>query len=69
MKLEIIALAIIVLFGALWGVTFITGLIVAVPFGVLGLVPVAIVGGLFIAVLVQRLTNREDQHYSKNIDQ
>jgi hypothetical protein len=69
MKLEHIALASVVVFAVLWLATFVTGLLVAVPFGIVGLVPVAVIGGLLVAVIVQRLNNREDDYYEKNVDQ
>lgn len=68
MKLETIALALVVIFAALWLGTFLTGLIAAVPFGVLGLIPVAIVLALLVEVIRQRLANKEDDYYSKHVD-
>lgn len=69
MKLEQIALVVVILYGLLWVGGVLTGLILAVPFGFIGLIPVAIFGGLLIAVIVQRLNNREDDYYDKNVDQ
>ncbi len=68
MRLDAIALAIVIVFALLWlGVT-VTGIIAAVPFGVLGLVPIAIVVGLLAVVIYQRLNNAEDDYYDKNVD-
>ncbi|WP_332714207.1 hypothetical protein [Pelagibacterium mangrovi] len=68
MRLDAIALAIVIVFALLWlGVT-VTGIIAAVPFGVLGLVPIAIVIGLLVVVIYQRLSNAEDDYYDKNVD-
>lgn len=68
MKLETVALALVVIFGALWLFTFVTGLLIAIPFGVLGLVPIAIVLALLVEVIRQRLNNKEDDYYDKNVD-
>ncbi len=68
MRLDAIALAIVVVFGLLWLILVVTGILAAVPFGVLGLIPVAIVVGLLIVVIHQRLNNAEDDYYDKNVD-
>ena len=49
-------------------VALIAGLIVAWPFGLIGLVVLAAVGALFIKVLRDRLHNAEDDYYSRNVD-
>lgn len=68
MRLDTVVLAIVIVFGVLWlGVTL-TGFALTVPFGLLGLVPVAIVLGLLAVVIYQRITNKEDDHYDKNVD-
>jgi predicted membrane chloride channel (bestrophin family) len=68
MRLDTLALAAIVIFAVLWLVTAVTGLMVAVPFGVLGLIPIALVIGFLAVVIYQRVTNAEDNHYDKNVD-
>jgi membrane protein implicated in regulation of membrane protease activity len=68
MKLETIALALVVIFAALWLGTFVTGLLTAIPYGVFGLIPVAIVLALLVEVIRQRLANKEDDYYDKNVD-
>ncbi|WP_404403864.1 hypothetical protein [Pelagibacterium halotolerans] len=68
MRLDTLALAIVVAFGALWLIVTMTGLIAAVPFGLLGLIPIAIVLGLLAVVIYQRVTNAEDNYYDKNVD-
>ena len=45
------------------------GMITAWPFGIIGFCILAGVGALFIKVLRERLNNREDDHYSKNVHQ
>ncbi|MCD7061075.1 hypothetical protein [Pelagibacterium xiamenense] len=59
MRLDTLALAIVVAFGALWLIVTLTVLIAAMPFGLLGLLAV---------VIYQRITNAEDDYYDKNVD-
>ena len=68
MKLDQIALAMVVIFAISWTLFAVTGLLVAVPFGVLGLIPVAIIGGIIVTIIFQRLNNKEDDYYDKNVD-
>ncbi len=68
MKLETIALALVVIFAILWLGTFLTGVIAVVPYGVLGLIPVAIILALLVEVIRQRLANKEDDYYAKHVD-
>lgn len=68
MKLENMVLAAVVVFAVLWVATATTGLITAVPFGWLGLIPLALVVALVVTVVYQRLTNKEDDYYEKNVD-
>ena len=68
MKLDQIALAMVVIFVIAWVAFAVTGFLIAVPFGVIGLIPLAIVGGIVVAVIVQRLNNKEDDYYEKNVD-
>ncbi|MCB9958807.1 MAG: hypothetical protein H6843_09410 [Rhodospirillaceae bacterium] len=49
-------------------IALIAGMIVAWPFGIIGLVVLAAVGALFIKVLRDRLNNAEDDYYSRNVD-
>jgi hypothetical protein len=44
------------------------GMIAAFPFGLLGLVFIAALGILMIKVLKERLQNKEDDYYSKEVD-
>ena len=47
----------------------IVGAVAAFPLGLLGLVALVGIGALCIKVISERLRNREDDHYSKNVDQ
>jgi len=68
MRLDVLVLAAVVAFGLLYLGVAIFGLLAAVPFGALGLIPIGLVLGLLAAVIYQRLTNKEDDYYSKNVD-
>ena len=45
------------------------GLIVAFPWGIIGLVAILGVGFLFIQVLSDSLSSKEDDYYDKNVKQ
>lgn len=64
-KLGYTLLAIVAL---VWLIAMVTGMIVAFPVGLLGLIALLGIGVLFIKVLKERLTNKEDDHYSKHVD-
>jgi len=66
--METIAYALLAIVALIWLVAIITGMIVALPFGLIGLIGLLAVGLLFIKVLKERLSSKEDDHYSKNVD-
>ncbi len=51
-----------------WLGAILTGLVLAWPYGIIGLVGITGIGLLLIKVLSDRLKNKEDDHYSKNVD-
>ena len=53
----------------LWILGIIGGMIAAFPVGLIGLVGLVGIGLLFIKVVKDRLSNKEDDYYSKNVDQ
>jgi hypothetical protein len=53
----------------LWIIGMVAGLIVAFPYGLIGLVVLIGFGLLFVKVLKERLASKEDDYYSKNIQQ
>lgn len=53
----------------LWIVGMVAGMIVAFPYGIIGLVVLAGFGLLFTKVLKERLSSKENDYYSKNIQQ
>lgn len=52
----------------LYVVALLTGIILAFPFGLLGLVALVGIGALLIKVLKERIGNKEDDYYAKNVD-
>lgn len=64
-KLGYVLLAIVAL---VWIVVVITGLVMAFPYGLIGLIGIVGVGLLLIKVLSDRMNNEEDDHYSDNVD-
>ena len=53
----------------LWVLGIIGGMIAAFPVGIVGLVAILGIGLLFMKVVKDRLSNKEDDYYSKNVDQ
>lgn len=51
-----------------WITIVITGLVMAYPWGLIGLIGILGLGLLLIKVLADRLNNKEDDHYSNNVD-
>lgn len=68
MKLESVVLAVIVVAAVVYAAVWITGLVVFVPWGWLGLIPLALIVGLLAAVIWQRINNKEDDYYDRNVD-
>jgi hypothetical protein len=52
----------------LWFLGIVGGMIAAFPVGLIGLVALLGIGLLFIKVVKDRLSNEEDDYYSKNVD-
>ena len=51
-----------------WIIAVIVGVIVAFPVGIIGLIAIIGIGFLFAKVIKDRLENKEDDHYSKNVE-
>lgn len=51
-----------------WIIAMFVGLIIAFPYGLIGLIGILGLGLLLIKVITDRLRNKEDDHYSKNVD-
>ncbi|OQY01603.1 MAG: hypothetical protein B6I20_07640 [Bacteroidetes bacterium 4572_117] len=51
-----------------WLIAMLAGMIVAFPFGLIGLIVIIGIGFLFAKVVKDRMENKEDDYYSKNVD-
>ena len=52
----------------IWLLAVIVGVIVAFPFGLIGLIAILGIGFLFAKVIKDRLENKEDDHYANTVD-
>ncbi len=68
MKLDQVALILVIAGAAVWLVTLVTGMMQFMPYGMLILVPLALVAGLLVRIIGQRMNNKEDDYYDKNIE-
>lgn len=66
--MERVAYVLLLLLASLWLGAVITGMITTIPAGIFGLLTILAFGILFIKVLKERLNNKEDDHYDKNVD-
>ena len=51
-----------------WITIVLTGLVMALPWGLIGLIGILGIGVLLIKVISDRLSNKEDDHYADNVD-
>lgn len=51
-----------------WIIAMITSMVVIFPVGIIGLIAIVGIGFLFVKVLGDRLSSKEDDHYSKTVD-
>ena len=66
--MEIAAYIILAVVAICWILAIIISLVAFLPYGLIGLVVITAFGLLFIKVFKDRLTNKEDDYYSKKID-
>jgi uncharacterized membrane protein YraQ (UPF0718 family) len=66
--MEKLAYILLIIVAAIWIVAILMGMIMAFPYGLIGLVVIIAVGLLFAKVIKDRLSNKEDDYYSKNVD-
>ena len=66
--LELVGYVLLGVVAVLWIVAMFAGMIMAFPYGLIGLVGLVGVGLLLIKVLKERMTNPEDDYYSKNVE-
>lgn len=53
----------------IWIVALFVGMIAAFPYGIIGLIAIVGIGLLLAKVIKDRLENKEDDHYSDNVEQ
>ncbi|GAB2189690.1 hypothetical protein [Sessilibacter sp. MAH2] len=68
-KYEKISYSLLGFVAVIYVLLLIFGLVAAFPFGIIGFIAIAGVGLLIIKVIKERLNNKEDDYYSKNVDQ
>ena len=64
-KIGYMLLAIVAL---VWIGAVLTGMVMAFPYGLIGLIGILGLGFLFVKVISDRLKSKEDDHYSENVD-
>ena len=67
--MEYIGYVLLAIVALVWIVALFIGMIAAFPYGIVGLVAIIGIGFLFAKVIKDRLENKEDDHYSDNIEQ
>ena len=60
--------ALLAILAIVWIGVVIGGLVMAFPYGLIGLVGILGIGFLLVKVISDRLKNKEDDHYSDNVD-
>ncbi len=68
MKLEHIGYVLLGVVAVCWGILLLAGLIAVLPWGLVGLAAIVGLGFLFAKVVKDRLANREDDYYERNVD-
>ena len=60
--------ALLAILAIVWIGVVVGGLVMAFPYGLIGLVGILGIGFLLVKVISDRLKNKEDDHYSDNVD-
>jgi hypothetical protein len=68
MKLDTLVLIILCAVGAVWLAIMVVGMISLWPVGLIGLALISVPGYIIYRVIADRMRNREDDYYEKNID-
>ena len=72
MKIDGLAVVLVVVVACGWLLILIGGLVSAAPFGLIGVMVVlavlAVLGWILFRVIVERLRNAEDDHYERTVD-
>lgn len=67
--MEYIGYIFLAIVAMIWLIVLLVGLVAAFPYGLIGFVALLGFGFLFAKVVKDRLENREDDHYSDNVEQ
>ena len=67
--MKMIGYTLLGLVAVIWLIAIVAGLIVAFPYGMVGLLAIAGLGALFVHVIGERLNNKEDTHYDRTVQQ
>jgi hypothetical protein len=67
--MEYIGYVFLAIVALIWIIALFIGMIAAFPYGLIGLIAIIGVGFLFAKVIKDRLGNKEDDHYSDNVEQ
>ena len=66
--MENIGYILLTIVAIIWIVAITVGVIVAFPVGIIGLIAIVGFGFLFAKVIKDRLANKDDDYYSKNVE-
>jgi hypothetical protein len=66
--MEKIGYVLLLIVAVCWLIAMLVGMIAAFPLGIIGLLAILGIGFLFAKVVRDRLTNKEDDHYSKTVE-
>ncbi len=66
--MEKIGYVLLLIVAGCWLIAMLVGMIATFPFGLIGLAAILGVGFLFAKVVKDRLSSKEDNHYSKTVD-
>jgi Flp pilus assembly protein TadB len=68
-RMEYAGYILLIIVVACWLIAMLVGMVAAFPVGIIGLVAIVGIGFLFAKVVKDRLSNKEDDYYAKNIKQ
>jgi hypothetical protein len=67
--MEYAGYVLLVIVALIWIVALFVGMVAAFPYGIIGLIAIVGIGLLFAKVVKDRMENKEDDHYSDNVEQ
>jgi membrane protein implicated in regulation of membrane protease activity len=69
MPLEKLALICVIIFAVIWSSLLLAGAVAAFPYGLIVLLALLVAGYFIYRVVRERMENKEDDYYEKNIKQ